>query len=161
MVTRCVVATALLLVAGPLRGKDICVEGCTFVRGGAAVAFVGVDGATVRYNTIYRPGRYAILILQEKTDAGFVPCRKGVFENNLVVFRAGEWVSGGVNVGPNTDATSFLFSHNLWHAVFENFPLQPLRPRRRLRVSSAFAPIDVDDLRSDLELKEVLYASIR
>jgi hypothetical protein len=69
----------------------------------------------VRYNTIYLPGRYAILILQEKTDAGFVPSRKGVFEHNVVVFRSGEWVNGGVNVGPNTEPMTFTFSGNLWY----------------------------------------------
>jgi hypothetical protein len=79
------------------------------------VAFVGVDGAVVRYNTFYRPGRYAIRILQEKTDAGFVPSRHGVFERNVVVFRSDEWVTGGVNVGPNTAPQTFKFAGNLWY----------------------------------------------
>ena len=35
--------------------KDIRVEGCVFVGSDAPVAFTGVDGATFRYNTIYRP----------------------------------------------------------------------------------------------------------
>lgn len=95
--------------------KDLRVEGCTFVRGGAAVAFVGVDGAVVRYNTFYRPSKYVIRILQEKTDAGFVPSRRGVFERNIVVFRADEWVTGGVNVGPNTAPETFTFAANLWY----------------------------------------------
>src|SRR5262249_48860464 len=47
--------------------------------------------------------------------AGFVPCRKGVFENNVVVFRSAEWVGGGVNVGPNTEPKSFTFAGNLWY----------------------------------------------
>lgn len=100
---------------GRYEAKGIRVEGCTFVGGGAAVAYVGVDGATVRYNTIYRPGRYAIRILQEKTDAGFVPCRNGVFEQNVVVFRSDSWVSGGVNVGGNTTPDTFTFAGNLWY----------------------------------------------
>lgn len=95
--------------------KDLTVEGCTFVGGGAAVAFVGVDGATVRYNTIYRPGRYAIRILQEKTDAGFVPSRNGTFENNVVVFRSDAWVTGGANVGPKTEPKTFKFAGNVWY----------------------------------------------
>jgi hypothetical protein len=100
---------------GRYEAKDIRVEGCTFVRGGAAVAFVGVDGAVVRYNTIYRPGRYAVRILQEKTDTGFVPCRNGVFESNVVVFRSDAWVTGGVNVGPSTAPETFRFAGNLWY----------------------------------------------
>src|SRR5205823_1912909 len=55
--------------------KNARVEGCTFVGGQAAVGFVGVDGAVVRYNTIYRPENYAIRILQERAGDGFVSCR--------------------------------------------------------------------------------------
>jgi hypothetical protein len=100
---------------GKYETKNITVEGCTFVGGEAAVAFVGVDGAVVRYNTIYRPTMFALRILQEKRDAGFVPCRNGVFERNIVVFRSGSWVDGGVNVGPDTDPKSFKFAENLWY----------------------------------------------
>lgn len=100
---------------GRYEARNLIVEGCTFIGGGAAVAFVGVDGATVRYNTIYRPGRYAIRILQEKTDAGFVPCRNGVFERNVVVFRSDGWVTGGVNVGAKTAPATFRFTDNLWY----------------------------------------------
>ena len=32
-----------------------------------------------------------------------------------MVFRSGEWVSGGVNVGPNTEPKSFTFAANLWY----------------------------------------------
>jgi len=100
---------------GRYEAKNIRVEGCTFVGSSSPIAFVGVDGAVVRYNTIYRPGRYAIRILQEKTDAGFVPCRNGVFENNVVVFRSDAWVTGGVNIGGNTEPKSFQFANNLWY----------------------------------------------
>ena len=37
------------------------------------VAFVGVDGATVRHNTIYRPRRWGLRILQENRAAGLRP----------------------------------------------------------------------------------------
>jgi hypothetical protein len=68
--------------------RDITVEGCVFVGSQAPIAFVGVDGATVRYNTIYRPSRWVMRILQETTEPGFPPCRNGRFEHNLIVFRA-------------------------------------------------------------------------
>jgi len=45
---------------------------------------VGVDGSTVRRNTIYLPGRWAVRILQENRDPRFVPCRRGAFEANLI-----------------------------------------------------------------------------
>jgi hypothetical protein len=100
---------------GKYETKNITVEGCTFVGGEAAVAFVGVDGAIVRYNTIYRPEKFALRILQEKTGDGFLACRNGVFERNIVVFRSGSWVDGGVNIGPDTEPKTFKFAENLWY----------------------------------------------
>lgn len=94
--------------------RNITVEGCTIVRGGAAVAFVGVDGAAFRFNTIYHPGRWALRILQETAEPGFVPCRKGVFSENVVVFSSASWASGGVNVGAGTEHASFRFVQNFW-----------------------------------------------
>jgi hypothetical protein len=94
--------------------RDITVEGCIFIGSQAPIAFVGIDGAIVRYNTIYRPGRWVMRILQETTEAGFPPCRNGRFENNLIVFRAAD-IATIVNVGPNTDPASFRFANNLWY----------------------------------------------
>lgn len=95
--------------------RNITVEGCTFIGSEAAVSFVGVDGATVRFNTIYRPKRWAIRILQETRAEGFVPCRKGRFTDNLIVFRSGEWFEGGVNIGPFTAPQTFTFARNWWY----------------------------------------------
>jgi Right handed beta helix region len=95
--------------------KDSRVEGCTFVGGKAAVAVIGADGATVRFNTIYHPENFAFRILQENEAKGFVPCRYGVFENNLVVFQSEKWIDGGVNVGPSTASKTFRFARNLWY----------------------------------------------
>jgi len=93
--------------------KDITVEGCLFVGCQAPVAYVGVDGAVVRYNTFYRPRKWILRILQETTAEGFVPCRDGRFEHNLVVFRR-EDVGVLVNIGPHTSPESFTFADNLW-----------------------------------------------
>ncbi len=114
---------------GRYEAKDIVVEGCTFIRGEAAVAFVGIDGAVVRYNTIYRPEKYVIRILQERaTKDGFVPSRNGVFENNVVVFRSEKWASGGVNVGADTAPTTFRFSGNLWYCEDQPGRSEPKLP---------------------------------
>lgn len=94
--------------------KEIRVEGCTFVGGTAPIAFVGVDGARVRFNTIYNPERWVIRILQETSSPDFVPCRNGVFEDNLVVFRSHRWASGGVNIGGDTAPDTFRFARNFW-----------------------------------------------
>lgn len=108
--------------------KEIRVEGCTFVGGVAPVAFVGVDGAVVRFNTIYHPIRWAIRILQETTEADFVPCRNGVFESNLVVFRSDAWFSGGVNIGAKTAPQTFQFKRNFWFCSDRPERSQPSLP---------------------------------
>lgn len=94
--------------------KQISVNGCMFVGGGAAVAFVGVDGADVSFNTMVNPSRWVMRILQETTDRDFVPCQYGQFTDNLVVFTSSNWSAGGVNVGPNTRPTTFRFARNFW-----------------------------------------------
>jgi len=96
--------------------QDIVVEGCTFLGSQAPVAFVGVDGATVRFNTIYRPRRWVLRILQETRAAGFVPSRRGVFTDNLVAFRSDE-VATTVNVGPATAPETFTFARNWWYCL--------------------------------------------
>jgi hypothetical protein len=93
--------------------KNVTVEGCRFVGGIVPVAFVGAEGGTVRYNTIYRPQRWIVRILQENTADGMVPSRNGVFERNLVVFRR-EHVRAAVSAGPKTEPASFTFRDNLW-----------------------------------------------
>ncbi|MCH5374043.1 MAG: right-handed parallel beta-helix repeat-containing protein [Planctomycetes bacterium] len=109
--------------------RNITVEGCVFVGSMAPIAFVGVDGATVRYNTIYRPEKWVLRILQETTAPGFPPCRNGRFERNLVVFRAAD-VSVAVNIGPNTDPASFQFADNLWYCEDRPQASRPDLPSR-------------------------------
>lgn len=96
--------------------KHITVEVCTFVGSMAPIAFVGVDGAVVRYNTIVRPSRWIMRILQETTAEGFPPCRDGVFQRNLIVYDGRE-VREAVNIGPNTAPESFRYRENLWFRI--------------------------------------------
>lgn len=95
--------------------KNITVEDCQFL-GRTAVAFVGVDGALVQHNTIYRPRRWAIRILQENTDPQFVPSRNGRFIKNVIVFRSDE-CREVLNIGPQTSPETFEFQGNVWHCV--------------------------------------------
>ncbi|HZP83714.1 MAG TPA: right-handed parallel beta-helix repeat-containing protein [Chthonomonadaceae bacterium] len=105
------------LAGQPLsEAKDILVEDNIFIGGGTPVAFVGVDGATVRFNTIYRPKRWALRILQETVAPGFVPSRNGVFTDNIIAFRADEWAEA-VNIGPNTAPQTFRFARNVWYCL--------------------------------------------
>jgi hypothetical protein len=106
--------------------SDIRVEGNTFIGGGAAVAFVGVDGAVVRYNTIYRPRRWVFRILQETRAPGFVPSRSGVISENIIAFRRSE-LRQVLNIGSGTAPETFRFSRNFWYCLDD-----PGRSRPRL-----------------------------
>jgi hypothetical protein len=107
--------------------RDIRVEGNTFVGGGAPVAFVGVDGAVVRFNTIEQPGRWAVRILQENKAADFVPSRGGEFSDNVIVFASARWAEGGVNLGAGTAPGTFTFARNWWYCADD-----PARSRPKL-----------------------------
>jgi hypothetical protein len=119
--------------------KDIRVEGCTFSGAGAALAFVGVDGATVRYNTIYLPRRWAMRILQETREPSFVPSRNVVFNDNVIVFASDRWGERGVNIGPNTAPETFRFARNVWYCQDA-----PSRSRPRLPAPETGGVYDVD-----------------
>ncbi len=97
--------------------RDIRVEGNSFVGGMAAVAFAGADGAVVRCNTIERPERWALRIVQENRSPGFVACRRGEFSDNVVIFDSSRWSEGGVNVGAGTAPDTFTFARNWWYCA--------------------------------------------
>jgi hypothetical protein len=94
--------------------RNIRVEGNTFVGSSAPVAFVGVDGAVVRFNTIERPGRWVLRILQENNGPQFVPSRNGEFTDNTIAF---ESARGIVNIGVGTEPKTFKFARNWWYCV--------------------------------------------
>jgi hypothetical protein len=95
--------------------RNVYVEGNTFVGGTTPVAFVGVDGAFVRFNTVEHPTRWAVRILQETRAADFLPCRNGVFTDNVIVFDSAHWAEGGVNIGASTAPETFTFARNWWY----------------------------------------------
>ena len=96
----------------PHEAKDLHVEGCRFEGSDAPIAFVGVDGAVVRRCTFLRPRLWVARVLQESRGERFVPCRGGVFEENLVVLDPG--LRRLVNVGDGTAADTFSFRRNWW-----------------------------------------------
>jgi hypothetical protein len=97
--------------------RNLRVEGNTFIGSSSPVAFVGVDGAVVRFNTIERPGRWALRILQENKADGFVACRNGEFTDNTIVFDSTRWGEGGVNIGAGTAPATFKFARNWWYCA--------------------------------------------
>lgn len=91
-----------------------------FVRGGAesgaAVAFVGCDACVFAHNTVIEPQSWVARVLQESTDARFVPSRDGVFSNNVIVLDTSD-LRTFFNVGANTAPETFRLERNLWYAV--------------------------------------------
>ena len=87
--------------------------GNVVVGAGAAVAFVGTEDSAFLYNTVVRPRRYVLRILQEQRAEGYLRCRRNTFAHNLVVWKAGE-LRGHVNIGPDTHPETFRFASNLW-----------------------------------------------
>jgi hypothetical protein len=134
--------------------KDILVEGCIFDGCHAAVAFVGVDGGVVRFNTIYRPRRWVTRILQENNAPGFVPSRNGVFEDNVIVFRSDNWSEGGVNVGGNTAPETFRFARNVWYCEDRPDRSKPNLPTKEVDGIVGLNPLLKDPEKGDFGLSE-------
>jgi len=133
--------------------RDIVIEGCTFIGSEAPIAFVGVDGAIVRFNTFYRPEKWFLRILQETREPGFVPSRNGVFSDNLIVWSASE-IATPVNIGTHTAPETFSFARNYWYCVDA-----PTRSIPRLPVAEVGAQGGADPLfraaaKLDLRLSE-------
>jgi hypothetical protein len=116
-----------LQATGNREAHNIRVEENIFIGSSAAMAFVGVDGAMVRSNTIYLPKRWAFRILQETRAPDFVPSRNGEFTDNAIVFHSTQWSEGGVNIGGGTAPETFKFARNRWYCVD-----QPSRSKPRL-----------------------------
>ncbi len=101
--------------------RSITIDNCRFTGSTAAVAFVGVDGATFTHNTIYHPRKWILRILQETRTDGFIPCRNVRIERNLIVYRAAD-VRIHLNIGPATAPQTFTFSGNWWYC--DDIPTQ-------------------------------------
>lgn len=95
---------------------EIAVFANVFIGAQAPVAFVGAVRCAVINNTIFRPGKWAMRILQETVGANYLPCSENSFRNNIVVLGAAA-ANPTVNIGPNTQPETFAFSNNLWFNV--------------------------------------------
>jgi len=93
--------------------KEIFVYSNTFVGSQAPIAFVGAIDCKVVNNTIYLPTKWAIRILQENNNEGFAKCSNNSFINNIV-YLDNNSSNPTMNIGPNTEPETFVFSNNLW-----------------------------------------------
>ncbi len=133
--------------------QDIIVEDCTFIGSSAPICFVGVDGARVQYNTIYRPTRYVVRILQESRGDQFVACRNGVFANNVIAFRSDE-TRGIANIGAGTAPATFKFNDNHWFCIDRPERSNRLSlPVKETRGTHGSDPLFADAAQGDLRLQ--------
>lgn len=136
--------------------KDILVEDCLILGSPAAAAFVGIDGATFRRNTVVRPRRWAFRVLQENREPGFVPSRNGKILENLIVHRSDEMVAP-VNVGDAVAVETFAFERNAWHRLDGPAGGAPRSPvPERDPIALPLAPAFVDPDAGDYRLAEPL-----
>jgi hypothetical protein len=97
----------------PYEAADILVRSNLFVGSRAPIAYVGCVRVLVENNTIWRPGRWAVRILQETVDTTrFIAAGESAFANNIVV--VDQNLSRLINVGPNTRPETFVFTNNLF-----------------------------------------------
>lgn len=132
--------------------KDITVEGCTFIGSLAPIAFVGVDGALARFNTIYRPRRWVLRVLQETRKPEFVPSRHGQFTDNIIAFRSDE-VATTINIGPDTSPETFTFARNFWYCLDDPGKSKPHLPAPESHGTYGEDPMFHDAESGDLRLE--------
>lgn len=97
---------------GDYEAARIEIAGNRFLGGETPVAFVTARESRFHRNTIVRPGRWVLRILQETESPAFQPCSGGAFENNLIVFDAK--LRATVNIGARTAPETFIFRRNAW-----------------------------------------------
>ena len=98
----------------------------------ASIAFVGATNCAVSNNTLIRPGKWILRILQESRSGNgfeFGLCGDNRFDNNLVYFERASVRRGvEVNIGPETRAGTVQFTSNLWFARDDPAHSQPMLP---------------------------------
>jgi len=132
--------------------RDCTVEHNVFIGSESAVAFVNVDGSTFRHNTVYRPRKWLVRILQEVRTPGFVPSRRGVVSGNLIYYEGSDFPFGAVNVGDGTDAPSFRFARNWWYRADRPAESRPGLPTGETDGVYGRNPLFVDGPAGDLRL---------
>ncbi|MBK7233637.1 MAG: T9SS type A sorting domain-containing protein [Saprospiraceae bacterium] len=110
--------------------RNLLVSANIFEGSMTPIAYVGCRNVTVINNTIIRPERWIMRILQESPDTSFYQSSAyNYFINNIVVVNSS--LSTDVNIGPNTLPSSFTFENNLWyHETNANYrPTLPVTER--------------------------------
>jgi len=90
-----------------------------FIGSQVPIAFVGCTKSEVVNNTIYKPTRWVIRILQENRDTlNFGKCGNNSFINNVICID--QQVRTICSIGTGTIPESFKFSNNAWCHINNN-----------------------------------------
>lgn len=118
----------LMMGAENSEARNIRVIANLIVRGDTPFAFVGCVDCLAAANTVVDPARFLLRILQETASQGgytFAPARDGRVIDNIFYYARAS-LSDPINIGPGTDAPTFVFSHNLWYAQDRTTDVPPL-----------------------------------
>jgi hypothetical protein len=133
--------------------RKLTVEGNTFIGSLSPFACVGVDGAVIRCNTIYRPTKWVVRFLQENKAPEFVPTRGVEFSDNLIAYASTGWSENGVNLGIPVTAGTVRFARNHWYCLDRPDRSQPKLPTPEEGGTSGTDPQFEDVGKLDLRLK--------
>lgn len=128
------------------------VAGCTFIGSVAPIAYVTSRDCDVHHNTIYRPARWVFRILQEQPLDRFLPCQRGTFAHNLVVWKKGD-LHRFVNFGDNTLNHTFTITGNWWYCLDDPRNSKPQLPVAEKGGVSGANPMLVNPEEGDLTVK--------
>lgn len=119
--------------------RNIRIEDNLIIGSPCAVAFTGTDQSGFSHNTVIKPEKWVLRILQETRTDRFIRCGENRFSNNLIVFERSA-VREIANIGPDTKADSFTFSGNHWFAADEPSRSVPVLPAKETAASHGSDP---------------------
>jgi hypothetical protein len=90
--------------------------------------------------------------LQETREEGFVPCRGGVFADNIVVFDVES--ARRPNIGPGTAPETFEFARNVWYFETDPARSEPVLPAREMDGVHGVDPLFADAAGGDFSVRE-------
>ncbi len=122
-----------------------------FVGSDSPVAFVGCVNSMVVNNTIYKPGRWVVRILQENSNPRFSQCSENTFSNNLIYY---ENLRTETNVGANTRPETFRLANNFWFDFAASQSRLPLIPVKDSTICFGLNPGFVDAENGNFRLKK-------